>query len=378
MCKSKRGIAIILFCLLNVSFGVSCSNKSDTLLKANTLKGEIKSIDTSFFHSMVVMEDGSLWAWGDNSHGQLGDGTTKSRLSPTKIMDDVLMVSTGEFTMAVKNDGTLWGWGDNSRGQLGDGTNEARHSPVKIMDDVVYVSVDGYSSHTAIIKTDGSLWVWGEQLAGGMGDGTTFNQYYPETPTKVMENVVHASSGGFVVMAILEDGTLWGWGTNANGALGNGTAAGSISPVLIMENVTFVKANTEFTAAITTDGALWTWGFNQYGMLGNGESTDCYSPIKILEDVVYVNGANAITADGALWAWHRYESFDGDGDYTIKELSYSPVEVIDNVAQVAATTTHALILMSDGSLWAWGQNDRGQLGVPAITYSNRQIKIYEP
>ena len=378
MRKNIIKITVVLSCLLIAVSFASCSRHKDTATVSNTLKGLVKSMDAIGYHSMVVMEDGTLWAWGDNQYGQLGDGTTETRFSPVKIMKDVLMVSTSDFTMAVKNDGTLWGWGENSFGQLGNGTTEDRYSPVKIMDDVKYVSVDGYASHTAAVKTDGSLWVWGSSRPEGIvADGKTFNQYYPETPTKVMENVVQASSGGAVVMAILEDGTLWGFG---HGKLGNGDYKGSIAPVLIMEDVAYVKANTEFTAAIKTDGSLWTWGENQNGMLGNGTRTGIYySPVKIMEDVVYTNGTTAITADGTLWAWHLYETqHDDDGHYTLKSLSYSPVAVLDNVAQVASTPAHAFMLMTDGTLWAWGANDYGQLGNPSVRYIESPIEVYNP
>lgn len=376
MRKIIRVLSMMILCSLSAALAASCAR---SVPKSETMQGEVKSIATYYTHSMVVMADGTLWAWGQNYAGQLGDGTTEDRFSPVKIMDDVTMVSTSEFSMAMKNDGTLWAWGKNDRGQLGDGTTENRLNPVKIMDDVKSVSVSHHAFHTAVIKTDGSLWVWGAHLEGSMGNGTTFNDYYPQVPTKMMENVVSASAGGNVVMAILEDGTLWAWGPDSEGSLGNGTNTGSIMPVHIMDNVSYIKANAEFTSAITTDGALWTWGFNQYGMLGNGtRGGEHYSPEKIMDDVIYTDGTKAITADGTLWAWHFSAILDADGNSELKHLSESPTAVMDNVAQVSGSSYFALILMEDGTLWGWGQNEYGQLGVPSATYFAEPTIIYAP
>lgn len=137
-------------------------------------------------YTAAIKEDGSLWTWGDNRCGQLGDGTIENKYTPIKIMDNVVAASAGcDHTAVIKEDGSLWIWGWNEDGQLGDGTTENKTTPVKIMDNVAAVSM-GFS-HTAAIKEDGSLWTWGENIFGQLGDGTTYLSN--PIPTKVMEGV---------------------------------------------------------------------------------------------------------------------------------------------------------------------------------------------
>jgi alpha-tubulin suppressor-like RCC1 family protein len=186
------------------------------------------TFSTGSYHSLIIKNDGSLWTYGTNTYGQLGDGTTTSNPSPTApIMNDVIAVSArAEQSFAIKNDGTLWAWGSNSAGQLGDGTTEKRLSPVKIMDGVAAVKAG--ITCTLAIKTDDTLWAWGSNSRGQLGDGTANNRL---KPVKIMDNVITAdtsgyhsvSAGGAVhVLAMKNDGSLWGWGRNDDGLLGNG------------------------------------------------------------------------------------------------------------------------------------------------------------
>ncbi|MDY4873393.1 MAG: FN3 associated domain-containing protein, partial [Alloprevotella sp.] len=150
----------------------------------DTLRCVNMSASTS--HTIATKNDGSLWAWGYNSYGQLGDGTTTNKTTPIKIMDNVVSTSASRYhSLAIKNDGSLWAWGRNSYGQLGDGTTTNKTTPVKIMDNVVSTSAGLY--HSLAIKNDGSLWAWGDNSDGQLGDGTTTNK---TTPVKIMDNVV--------------------------------------------------------------------------------------------------------------------------------------------------------------------------------------------
>jgi hypothetical protein len=151
----------------------------------------VVSVSAGYYYTLAIKEDGSLWAWGYNFYGQLGDGKTYNRsLEPVKIMDNVVSISAGhEYSMAIKEDGSLWTWGKNINGQLGDGTTESKSSPVKIMDQVIRISAG--EDHSKAIKQDSSLWAWGYNGYGQLGDGTTEDQLLP---IKIMDQVATEDS----------------------------------------------------------------------------------------------------------------------------------------------------------------------------------------
>jgi alpha-tubulin suppressor-like RCC1 family protein len=309
-------------------------------------------------HSLAIKTDGSLWVWGGNEHGQIGDGTTERRNAPVKVMDDVVTACvggeflTGGHTLAVKTDGSLWAWGSNGNGKLGDGTGEMKLNPVKIMDGVVSVSA-GFG-HSLAITEDGSLWGWGYTLPLGLGGvGEPSAQPYP---AKLMDDVVAASAGGFHTLAVKTDGSLWACGENEHGQIGDGTYEyNRHSFVKIMDDVVSVSAGNYFSFAIKTDGSLWAWGHNGSGQLGDGthhigsanaggfhEGTDKAEPVKIMDGVATASASMmgqlhfsaAVKTDGSLWAW------GGEG-------RYKPVKVMDGVVAAAGG---ALALKTDGSL----------------------------
>ena len=287
-----------------------------------------------YSHAMAITSDGGLWGWGCNRFGQLGIGTTRdSHRRPTRVMDNVVAVSTGrEHTMAITADSTLWGWGSNRSGQIGDGTTENRHSPVRIMDNVIYVSASG--SRTVAITSYGELWAWGNFFAGRSpwgDDGITVEAHLD--PVKMMDDVISVAAGHGHTMAITSDATLWGWGHNMRGQLGDGTTEDRENPVRIMDDVTSVFAVGSLTMAITSDGGLWAWGSNRSGQLGDGTTEDRKSPVRIMDDVVAVsidfNHTLALTSDGTLWAWGN-NNWGQLGDGTT-ENRHSPTRIMDGI-----------------------------------------------
>jgi len=207
------------------------------------------------FYTMAIKTDGSLWAWGNNDAGQIA-GTTNANwyyATPQKIMNDVIAVSAGSsHVLSIKSDGSLYTWGSNHFGELGDGTTIS-HIPIRIMDNVVQASAgDG---HTAAVKTDGSLWVWGLNSYGQVGDGTISGRY---TGEYIAEGVP-----GFIIFH-----------------------PGQLTPVKIMDDVAEVSAGGSHTMAIKTDGSLWAWGANHAGQLGDGTTIDQHTPLRIIDSVI--------------------------------------------------------------------------------------------
>lgn len=328
-------------------------------------------------NTAAIDQNGTLWLWGFNRTGQLGIGTTgdENRSGvPVKVMEDVVSVSQGAlFTAAIKEDGSLWMWGANDYGQLGNGTRTDSAVPVKVMDDVAAVSCG--RDVTAAIKTDGSLWMWGlsshHELANG-GDGNAHYYSngkliftYQNLPIKVMDNVVAVSCGRDMVAAIKTDGTLWTWGQFNSVFLGNGSKEGSKVPVKIMDDVSSVVCGDEACGAIKTDGSLWMWGYG----LRNGAFDPALVPVKVMENVAAISlfasmpwGA-ILKTDGTLWMWGNNEWAQlGIGSYGHETDSDVPVKVLDNVVAVSCGSLHTAALKADGTLWTWGDNSHGQLG----------------
>ena len=240
-------------------------------------------------YTMAVKTDGSLWAWGRNEYGQLGNGTTVDSNTPVKITDNVVSVSAGgHYVMAIKTDGSLWAWGFNSRGEFGNGSTTSSKVPLKVLDDVS--SVFAGQSHTAAIKTDGSLWTWGTGGWGMLGDGN--NNADSMIPVKVMDDAITAALGGQHTLAIKQDGSLWACGMADYGQIGDGANinpgefnANRRVPVKIMDAAAVVAAGRNGSMAVKTDGSLWAWGVNGLGQLGDGTTTDRNTPVKIMDGV---------------------------------------------------------------------------------------------
>ena len=329
-----------------------CKNSSNDGENNNECKLSLRA-----GQSAVITKDGSLYTWGDNDYGQLGDGTTTDKYIPKKIMDNVKLVSLGNFhSAAIMKDGSLYTWGNNSSGQLGDGTTTKSLTPIKIMDNVRSVSLgNGYS---AAIMEDGSLYTWGNNSDGQLGDGTTTKRY---TPKKIMDNVKSVSLGYTYSAAITEDGSLYTWGYNAYGQLGDGTTTERYIPIKIMDNVKSVSLGNYHSAAITEDDSLYTWGRNSSGQLGDGTTTERYTPIKIMDNVKSVSLGNfhsaAITKDGSLytWGWNSNGQL-GEGTTNIRRTSPNkitiPVETatFSVTSRLASTGTFSTLSATDTSV----------------------------
>jgi len=315
-------------------------------------------------HVMAVKADGSLWGWGENSDGQLGDGTSvmgKVVTSPKKIMTNVKAVSAGGGVSAIiKTDNSLWMCGNGEYGAIGDGTTKVRATPVKVMDNVASVTTSGTNAFA--IKTDGTLWGWGRNSDGMVGNGTTDNTGKNPIlkPVKIMDGVASVSMGELGVnMAIKTDGSLWAWGNNGYyGLYGNGTRENKFTPVKVMEDVAFVSAGRYHAAVIKKDGSLWAWG--DIGFLAQYTTVrESYTPVKILDnadaDFIYSEYwyIAMIKKDKSLWLLGRDEAF---GDKKQFE------KIMDDVAVFDRGLGAKVVLKTDGSLWTWGGNIYGAIG----------------
>lgn len=363
--------------------------------------GDLKTAFVSDAWLLDQFVGNTLYCCGYNFYGQLGDSTTTDRSFPVQTIaqgNNWKDVSFGYYHIqAIKVDGTLWGWGNNNTyGQLGDNTTLAKNSPVQTTafgTNWKQVACGGLSSLS--VKTDGTLWGWGFNGGGQLGDNTTTNKSSPVQTVTFAKNWKQVSAGAVHVAAIKNDGTLWCWGgnkdnTNFNsyGQLGDNTTVNKSSPIQTIAygtNWKTVSCGYYFTTAIKNDGTLWSWGLNDYGQLGDNTTSSKSSPVQTVafgtswkQVSAGRSHTTAIKVDGTLWCW-GYNSFYGQlGDNTTLPKS-SPIQTItygtnwkNTCVGFASYTTTAI--KTDGSLWCWGDNTKGQLGDNTRTSKSSPIQ----
>ena len=308
-------------------------------------------------HTVALRYDGTVWAWGDNRDGQLGDGTTTGRHTPVQVrgvdnngfLENIVAVAAGNMhTLALQEDGTVLEWGE--------GVN---HTPVQVQGlDGNIVAIAAGSGQSVALRDDGTVWEWSlgwfaEQVPGFYGGATAIAMgshlvvldsnsrvWEVRSNTEMVEgltgNITSIAAGEFHYAALREDGTVWTWGNNYRGQLGNGTFTNSWDAVQVqgLSGVTAIAANGQNTVAIVDNDRVWAWGCNIAGQLGNGtsSSTGINVPVQTLNirnvEAISAGGGHTIAIDGngAVWAWGIGESGNlGDGT---SSDSYVPVRVL--------------------------------------------------
>ncbi|OLN31734.1 sigma-70 family RNA polymerase sigma factor [Desulfosporosinus metallidurans] len=363
---------------------ISINNETPEANIQTTAQNPFVKITACWDHTVGIKKDGSLWAWGNNDRGQLGDGTTANSNIPKQIItSEVIAIAAGiSHTIALKKDGSLWAWGWNYYGQLGDGTRADSRIPKQIIASEV-TSIAAGSEYTLALKKDGSLWVWGDNLYGQLGDGTEITSVVPKQI--IASGVQSIAAGVGYTLALKKDGSLWAWGANYGDQLNNGTRTISYTPKKIIESgIKAIASGGAHVIALKTDGSLWAWGFNQYGQFGNGTSGgEKYFalPEKIIASEVTAIAAGAdytlaIKKDGSLWAW-GLNTYGQLGDGTESNI-YTPKQIMaSGVTVVEASDFCSFAIKTDGSLWAWGWNEKGQLGDGTVADSTTPKQIIE-
>ena len=334
----------------------------------------VTNVAVGEFHSLFIKSDGSLWGMGNNEIGQLGDGTYGSPPyfginRPEQILaSNVKATAAGFFhSLFVRSDGSLWAMGANSYGQLGDGTyNTSTNLPEQIVASGVTAIAAGYY-HSLFLKSDGSLWAMGFNYYGGLGDGTTNTINHPE---QIVAGGVTAIAAGSVHSLFLKsDGSLWAMGYNGYGTLGDGTYNNTNKPEQIVANgVKAIAAGWQHSLFLKSDGSLWAMGDNNDGQLGDGTSDQTNRPEQIVASGVTAIAAGEyhslfIKSDGSLWAMGDNE-WGQLGDGTLNNTNRPEQIVASNVTAIAegSISQHSLFIKSDGTLWGMGYNYYGELG----------------
>ena len=329
-----------------------------------------QQVSSSLHHTMIVCNDGTLLASGNNAIGEIGSND----YIPNEGLQNVVegeweMVSCGgEHTLLIKSDGTLWATGKGGRLGLGDYVN--RDQPEQVGTDKNWVFVEAGDFTSFGIKADGSLWAWGVGLNGQLGLDAIAEALVP-TQVGIGDKWVKISASQDFTLGLQNDGSIWGWGDNTNGQLGDGTSISSLIPVKVSAGnnwTDIVSGNSSFSLAIDTDGFLWGTGLNNFGQLGMGQ--ELYSTldwVKVHSDNKYIAIAAGhrhtlvLKEDHTLWSagYNEYGQL-GTGNY-LQSFTFEQVGEADDWEIMDARLDHSLAIKSDGNLYAWGHNAEWQM-----------------
>lgn len=357
-------------------------DKAGNSTKSNTIDFKIsvqfKEIEVGGFHTLALDNDNNLWAWGNNNEGELGDGTTTRKTSPTKIETDITFVqlSVGYMHNAgIDDEGKLWTWGYSAFGALGDGTTIKENKPIKIMEDKIFKKVIASDSSTLAIDINDEIWYWGRFYGSNNGI---------KIPQKLDFKIEYSFiSGNSHYLFLDKQNKLWGWGNNYNGQLGDGTTTKRTSPIQIKTETRFtqVSAGDRCSLAIDSEGNLWSWGNNNYGQLGDGTKTKKITPVQIETETKFkqVSAGEkhslAIDYEGNLWSW-GYNIYGQLGDGTTTE-KLNPIKITEGIKfeKVYARCYSSLAIDVNGNLWSWGSNGNGELGDGTTTDRLTPVQI---
>lgn len=322
-----------------------------------------------------------LNSWGNNgTYGILGLNNNTSYSSPKQVGSltnwSSISTSTSRNIFGIKNDGTLWAWGRNYSGALGLGNITSYSSPKQVGALTNWLSVVSSYGATFAIKTDGTLWSWGYNAQGQLGLGNTTNYSSPKQ-IGLLTNWLKVSCDNYSVAAIKTNGTIWSWGGNANGELGLSNQTYYSSPKQIGALTTWsnVSKGLRSVIAVKTDGTLWAWGNNIQGQLGLNTATQYYSSPKQVGSLtnwsVNISAQNsssmAVKNDGTLWGWGQNNSGQLGLGNTLYKSSPNQVGALSNWSTISVGV-HAVALKTDGTLWVWGGNNDGNLGLGNTTF----------
>lgn len=350
---------------------------------------------------LALRDDGTVWTWGSLYGEKLDNGTYyTAQPTPVQVpIDDVVAISAGyAHGLALKKDGTVWAWGLNEAGQLGDGTTaspkigEIKPTRVKGLNHVIMISTG--PSHSLALKDDGTVWTWGNRL-GALGTGSLGNE---PTPVQLnLSNITSIYGGSF---AIKDDGTVWTWGKTVLETDGNGYAweddLRDLNNVKIntkpfpfqvpgLKDIIYIDTDYSHTVFVKGDGTVWAWGFDSFGQLGDGSSYVSNEPyvtvpvqVKLLNNVKMVatpsSGSMALKNDGTVWVWGNDGSGQlgtgGHGNYAV------PIQMggIDGVVAISSRWSNSAFLTGDGSVWVCGDNSNGQKGDGTVDKSVQMLK----
>jgi len=345
------------------------------------------SVGTSY--SLALDDDGVAWAWGTNTHGKLGDGTTNTRYEPVRVQMPsgvrfTAIVAGHDHSLALDRAGKAWAWGSNSHGQLGDDGGLDQNVPVQVtmppVDRFVAINVGEY--HSIALDSAGNAWAWGRNAHGQLGTGDTNNRSMAVSVTMPADVTFDSITAGWRQSLALDTaGNAWAWGSNWGGQLGDGTKADRSSPVAVQMpagiRFTSLDSGNYHALALDQHGKAWAWGHNRHGRLGDSSEADRSEPVQVIvPDGTTFTSVSAIglhsmalDQDGDAWAWGRngWGRLGVGEDDDINRLEPTQVIMPDGIRFVVLGSSgmgaaHSSALDQHGHAWAWGPGSTGALG----------------
>ena len=332
-------------------------------------------------HSYVLNDKGTAFGFGYNGNGQLGNGTTLGTSLPTPVagLGGLRDIASGaNHGLALRDDRTVVAWGYNAAGQLGSGSTEnsiKNFVAVSGLSNIVAIAAGDY--HSLTLKQDGTVWAWGLNVDGQLGDGSTVTLRNVPVQVTGLSGVVAITAGGRHSLAVKIDGSVVAWGSNSNGQLGNGSIISSNVPIAVLglSNIATVAAGGLHSLAVKDDATVAAWGSNAFGQLGVGDTTNRLMPVLVpgLTQIgrIAAGAAHslALKAGGTFYSWGNNANNQlGDASTTNKSSPYL-VPGITNVVAIGGGGRHSAAVRADGKVSLFGDNFFGQLGNKSGNYS---------
>ena len=309
------------------------------------------AVATGGHHSLVLLADGTVTAWGDNQNGQLGDNSTGSRASPSLVQNSssgafggAISIAAGEnHSLAVVESGLVYAWGYNMNGQLGLGTSHEQQSASFVSSLTGALSVAAGANHSLALLSNGTVMAWGANENGQLGDGTNTPRNKPVAVT-LLSDISAVFAGGNQSFALSKSGVVYAWGSNASGQLGVGSTLPTSSPSIVkglggvgtLTGIQTIAAGSAHTLALATTGEVYAWGDNARGQLGTGATNSSNIPVPVLD------GSSAR---------------------------------LKNIVAIASGGKHSIAINQKGEVWAWGDNTEFQLTSNSVDMSALPLQV---
>jgi len=358
---SRIIVALLVFTLLFSTNGLS------RCFAADDIQNNYIAVSAGDGHTVALMEDGTVWAWGINTSGQIGNGDRGVVKSPTKIdgLSNIIAIDANrDFTLALRSDGTVWAWGGNEFGVLGDDLPNRSFVPLKITGLNNIIAVAAGDTHCAAVSKDGTVFTWGRNAFGQLGNGTGYKKTSIITQVSGVSNIKAVAVGKRHTLALKSDGTVWAWGNNEEGQLGTNPGSredtGIASQIKGFTGAIAISAGEYHSAALMDDGTVWIWGSNEYGQLAKSTKQSVTVPTLVdgLTNIKSIalgrRHSVVLKNDGTVWTWGGNNSGQlGTGN---SDISINPTQVngLSNIASISTHVFSTTALDTSGKLWTWG------------------------